>query len=56
MQLLFYATLCMNCYMLGRLIAVEVNKKNALDVCRDIFVVSVLNVCTFGAFLLFGQW
>ena len=56
MQLAFYIALFMNCYMLGWLTVVDVNKKNIAEICRDMFVITALNVFTFGVFLMFGQW
>ena len=56
MQLVFYITLFMNCYIVGLLAATDFDKRNAAEMYRDVLAVSVMNVFASGAFLMFGQW
>ena len=56
MQLVFYITLFMNCYIVGLLTTVDMDKSKASDMYGDVLAVSVMNVFAFGAFLIFGQW
>ena len=56
MQLVFYITLFMNCYIVGLLAATDFDKKNVSEIYRDVFAVSMMNIFAFGAFLMFGQW